>query len=57
MGQLTKADTELIMDKAEQIDYGTIELEFKNGICMAIIAKGRTLTTKGKEVLKKRKAN
>lgn len=57
MGQLTKTDIEMITEKARQIDYGTIELEFKGGVCLAIVDKGRTLTDKGKEALKKRRSN
>jgi len=55
MGKLTESDIDLLLSKAEQIDYGTIELEFKNGVCLAIVDKGRTLTEKGKCALEKRK--
>lgn len=54
MGKLTKEDLQLIQDKAEQIDYGTIEIEFKNGECLAIAGKDRALTKKGKMALSSR---
>ena len=55
MGKLTKEDIELIQEKAEQIDWGSIEIEFKNGECLAIAGKDRALTKKGKDILSKRR--
>lgn len=55
MGKLTKEDIDLIQDKATQIDYGTIKIEFKNGECLAIAGEDRALTRKGKEILSKRR--
>lgn len=55
MATITESDIVLLKEEAEQIQYGTIELEFKNGVCLAISHKGRTLTDVGKKALHERK--
>ena len=55
MGNLTKNDIELVHQQVKQIDYGTVELEFKRGMCVSITHKGRILTEKGMTALNLRK--
>jgi len=55
MGILTENDVKLVHQQAKQIDYGTVELEFKNGMCVSMTHKGRILTEKGLSVLNSRK--
>lgn len=55
MGILTKNDIELVQQEVERIDYGTVELEFKRGMCVSITHKGRILTEKGMNALNSRK--
>jgi len=49
MASITQDDIELLKDEASQISYGNVEMEFKNGVCVAISHKGRILTDKGKQ--------
>ena len=51
MAKLTDSDIQILQNKAEQIDWGSIEIEFKNGECLAIAGKDRALTKKGKDNL------
>lgn len=55
MGILTKNDMEIIESKITAIEYGTLELEFREGQCVAVCLKARTLTEKGLSKLLKGK--
>lgn len=55
MGILTDDDIKLIQEAAQSVEYGSIELEFKNGKCLSITEKGRKLTVSGKKLLDERK--
>jgi hypothetical protein len=49
MANLTESDIELLKKETSQIEYGNVEMEFKDGICVAMSHKGRTLTEHGKK--------
>lgn len=57
MAELTESDVLLLKEEASQIEYGTIKMEFKKGVCLAISHEGRILTAKGKQTLLERNAS
>jgi len=57
MGKLTEKDYTLLEEEAAQVEYGSVNLEFKNGVCVAIAHSGRKLTEAGIAFREKRGSN